>query len=266
VHNSPYPASQWTDDALAPPLSPYVVKSGTYVGNGTGQDLLFDFPVNFLYIRQSGNTSVTGTIWHSGMNTAEPQWSIAEDMSISNVDQDPTFVPGVGVDAAQRQYRVRLNGAAGQFNQNAITYQYVAVGDPGARYLLCGAFQHNSGVGTYAPQNPLENLGFTPLCALVRDDQLTATTTAGLYMIGPSSTAQELSRVDGTALAAAMVLGAGQIQSLTALHSAARQAIAFAAWRKADGNALPGEAGVCAIGGWTGDGGASRSVSLPTSG
>lgn len=94
VHNAPYPRTPWAE-SVAPPYAPVVIKSGTYVGNGLGQDLLFPAPVNWLWIRKaSGAGNPTMLRWWSSMHAPSVGGMKAPHAFLQpNADVDPGFVP-----------------------------------------------------------------------------------------------------------------------------------------------------------------------------
>jgi len=94
IHNAPYPHTPWAQQ-LAPPQAPVVIKTGTYVGNGTVFDLAFRSPVAFLWIRGTNGC----TLWVSSMISAHSRGQ--QGPSPEHVIQvliDPTFVQGQGVE------------------------------------------------------------------------------------------------------------------------------------------------------------------------
>jgi hypothetical protein len=94
IHNAPYPHTPWAKDRSTAPQSAVVIKTGQYVGNGTGQDLKFRTPVAFLWIRpETGGSG--GIQWFSSMNAAHVhgQRAFAPD-TIAEALIDPTFVVG----------------------------------------------------------------------------------------------------------------------------------------------------------------------------
>jgi hypothetical protein len=259
-HNGPYPRSPWALDAVAAPAAPVMVHTGTYTGNGTGQDLYFRAPVHFLAVRPtSGATRLAGYQWHSTKLGAAYGWQDSVT-AVLTCDQDPTFTPLQGEDAQQVRYRVRLAGSDAGVNANAVVYQFVAVSDPGARFVLNGTLAKRSTQN--AVDTRLIDAAFTPQFVLAQPESAGATT-GSTFARGPlGSTATSMCTLaTGAALTNALALAAGTLTSYSGLHNVTNDTkqIAVSAWRTADGL---GAGTVCAIGSYTGNGAASLAVAL----
>lgn len=265
-HNAPYPRSPWAADSLSPPNSPYMVFSGTYAGNNTAQDLTFASPVHWVLIRPlTGNTG--GVRWHSAM--LGPHLLGAQNMrtDFSDVNQDSTFLPGGGPDVQQWRYRIRLLGGQSQFNQTGVTYHYIAISDPGGRFLMNFAASYKSTEASFV--NRLLNATFTPELVFVTPDQWAGTSVGPWLMKGPQNAAADVSHFDPAAkIASALTLAAGALTSQANLHAiGGLYAMAYSCFRRHDGNNAAGEPGVMAILSWTGDGSGSRTIGIaPASG
>lgn len=264
-HNAPYPYSPSAVDAAAGPLAPYIVTGGTYVGNGTGQDLTFRAPVHLLFIRPlTGGAG--GTQWWSTMVSAHKNSEQACRPGIITCEEDPTFVEVDGVDVQQARYRVRLGGNDSQINANAVTYQYIAVSDPGARFMLNLALAKNS-ADTGTVDHPLIDSTYLAEFIFAWIESLDTTLGAQFYAQAPGGTAGKLAKRAGGNVTAALTPLLGKIQSNTNWDALLIDDFPLCLWRRADGNNDPGQPGVVAIGTWTGDGSASRTISLaPASG
>lgn len=265
AHNAPYPRSPWGQDALAaPPSAAFIVHTGTYVGNNTGQDLLFRLPVHALFIRPT--TGGTGGFmpWISAGISGHFGGQQRLYPNIVEASEDPTFVPVVGQDNQQQRYRVRLSGQDTQLNATGVTYQYFAVSDPGARFLLTGAFAHHQ--NQVNVDNKLADAGFTPDFVMLQGESYDNTATIRFYGKGPQNAVNTIAGWSATVVNTALSIAAGILRSQTTLHSQAIAAWAYAAWRKADGNNDPNQNAVMSTGGYVGDGAASRTFTLPTTG
>jgi hypothetical protein len=266
IHNAPYPRSPWAKDSLSPPNSPYMVFSGTYAGNSTAQDLNFVAPVHWLLIRPlTGNTG--GARWSSVQ--MGPHLMGAQNMrtDIPNVDQDSTFIPGGGPDVQQWRYRIRLTGAQSQFNQTGVTYHYIAIADPGGRFLLNFEANYKSTDATII--NKLVNATFNPELVFIAPETWAGTTVGPWLLKGPQNGAAEVSHFDPAAkVTAALTLAAGTLTSQANLHALGGFfTLCYSCFRRHDGNNAVGEPGVMAILSWTGDGSGSRTISIaPASG
>jgi hypothetical protein len=151
LHNAPYPRTPWALLGQAPP-APVTLIGGTYVGNGTGQDITFPLPPAFLFVRP-----ITGTVigWHWWSSMLAPHQGLAEWLDakmMPNIEIDPTFPPAVAEDAQEIRARMRITGSDQQNNANTVVYQYIAVCDPGGRFMINGAFAHDNAVTSAANQ------------------------------------------------------------------------------------------------------------------
>lgn len=263
-HNTPYPRTPWAKRGLSAPIGTYICVGGTYVGNGTGQDLTFKQPVHWLWIRPTSGSYGGGALWLSsalGGHTGHQQGIIP---GVTFAEADPLFVPGDGENVLQFQFRVRLAGADQDLNAVGVTYQYIAVSDPSMRYLITGSLAHKS--SETAIDNPLPVPDFTPEFLMLQAESQSSTTTKSLYLKGPAQAAGTLTNFSPAAPIAGLTFGTGKITSDAPLH-AVTTSQSYAAWRRADGMQAPGQPGVVAIGNYTGDGSASRSINTaPASG
>ena len=264
-HNSPYPESPWAL-AIKGPAAPYIIHSGTYVGNGLGQDLVFRLPVHWMYTRRTGiNTHVVGT-WFSTMQEAHQ--GMGDSPAGDNPVQafiDPSFV-GSGVQDEQEQRTiVRITGPDPQVNESGITYQYVIVSDPLARFMLAGNFGH--GAVDETDNNALANTNFTPEGGFIQFEQLVGgTTTVKQYYKGLGHAANAASVLNATETADFLAWSAGNIQSRDASTLGVSLVAAYALWRRNDGSTDPGKPKVVQMGSYTGDGTASRTVTFGPTG
>lgn len=264
-HNYPYPRSPWGQDALAaPPSAAFICHTGTYVGNNTGQDLLFRLPVHAFFVRPlTGGTGGFVPWFSAGINghfTGQQRLY----PNIAFAEEDTTFAPGLGQDIQQQRYRVRLSGQDTQLNAVGVTYQYLAVCDPGGRFLLTGSFTHAQ--GSVAVDNKLVDPGFTPDFVMLQGESYDNTANNRFYGKGPQNAVNSISAWAPAVVNTALSIAAGVLRSQATLHLQNLSEYAYAAWRKADGNNDPNQNSVMATGGYVGDGAASRSFTLPTTG
>jgi hypothetical protein len=268
-HNAPYPRSPWGKDPLSAPISPFLVYSGLYTGNGTAQDLNFNAPIHWIFIRALSG-GLGGHRWWSTMLGGHRNSDLGIRPDIAAVDQDATFVPGGGADFQQWRYRIRVVGNDAQINANAVSYHYVAVSDPGMRFLLNTSFSFPGTDPSHV--NNLVNSNFTPELGFFWIENLTAPGVAGkTYMKGPqqASAAGASAFNNNLALTAAITFGLGKVTTQANYHvlDTPNDASAASFWRRHDGNNDPGEPAVMAIVSWIGDGVASRTLSIaPASG
>lgn len=263
THNAPYPHSPWVREAAAPPIAPYIVVGGTYVGNGTGQDLTFRAPVHFLLIRNTSSGSSPSMIWWSSGTVGHRNFQRGVSPQIVDAEEDQQFAGQPGEDSQQQQYRVRIAGGDATVNAVGVTYQYIAVCDPGMRFCLNLDLAHPSGfpADVRALVNPTFNAGW----AFVHVEEPGTTSTIGLYAQGPETAANGLDAFSNTAsVADALQLGTpGEIRTLPAFHALlSRRNCVVSLWRRSDGSGDPNEAAAVAFGGYIGDGASSRTIAL----
>lgn len=151
-HNAAYPtiAQAFLGPVAGPTL--FAVEGGTYVGNDDVNTITIPLPVHFLYIRPVG-TAEPGCFRFGGGISSHAGFSapIRSDMNV-RVDFDPIT----------QTTTFTVTGTSIQNNSNGVTYQYIAVCDPGYRFCISGAYIH---VATEtAAINPLllSDSGYTP--------------------------------------------------------------------------------------------------------
>jgi hypothetical protein len=261
-HNAPYPKCQWAIGAdLAQAAAPYIVKTGTYVGNGTGQDLTFRAPVCMFFARPTTG-STGGVFWMS------PALDPAQGMSLGltggvTADEDRTFVPGSGQDTQMQRYYIRLGGATTQINALGVTYQYIAVMDPGARFVLASMFTGKAALASRV--HALINDSFLPEFAIFHRGQPGNTSTVAFYGKSSANAVATVAGIGVGSIGSAVTFGTGQLTFQSAFIDAG-YVLPFLLFRKHDGNNDTGEAAVFSIGGFTGDGSASRTLTVGTAG
>lgn len=266
-HNAPFPRSQWAVDPRYAPQGPFLVVANTYVGTGTAQDLTFTAPIHFLYIRPTTGDAGGGKWCSSMLGGAHRAADRNAFPALVNVDQDPTFVPAAGDNTQQQRYRVRLVGTDTQFNAIGVTYQYIAISDPSARFMLNLAFAGRSATATI--NEILTNAGFTPEMAFVWPESYAGSTGGQPLIKGPQNAVGDISSFTAAAKIVGLTFGAGQLTMLSALLTlcASIGNLAMMLLRRQDGTTDPGLPGVMAIMTWTGDGTSSRTLSIaPASG
>ena len=267
IHNAPYPRSPWARGGQAPPTRPYAIYAGTYVGNGTEQDLSFDAPIHFLWIRPlSGSTH--GLQWWSSLNAShlDGGQSYESDAPVE-VLIDPAFVPGLGGTALLRTL-VRITGAGAEKNANTVVYSYVAISDPGLRFLDAGAFKVYGDAATADYVESLDLSTFNPDSVLALLEAAGTTTTQRLHFQGLGSAATFLTPLAGAEIAG-LSKAAGTLTAkaaLLALLPAGTQ-IGYLALRRDDGSGDAGVPAAMQMATYVGDGNASRTISFaPISG
>lgn len=263
-HNAPYPRTPWAR-ASSPPISPVVIHSGTYAGNGTGQDLAFRSPVNWLWIRRVTDEAGTakGVRWFTtrlGAGSAGLKSPLA--FMVPDALIDPNFPDPATEDAQSQQTLVRIAGIHPEVNRAGDTYHYIAVSDPGQRFMLNGAFG-NRDVNLPAT-HPLIDTKFVPDAAFFFDERPGVDVSVTHAYRGPGHGAGQATRLDsvGTALATAVDFGVGTIVHQVGLGAGADALVPFSAWRRNDGSGDPGAVRVVQIASYVGNGGGARVITL----
>jgi hypothetical protein len=254
IHNSAYKDLQ-ANHAHVAPITAVRIFAGTYVGNNIGQDIFEKFPAHWFWVRvfTGSNYSVNGGgVWYSGMNSPHhhsPQKFAPSVLSRMSLDQFLNAKFGVPGDDAQT-------------NSSTQSYQFIAISDPGMRFMLNGAFSHLSSLASAT--NPLVDSAFTPDCGFLFLEDFTSGS-AGHFFKGPGNSGNHAQQLDGSTgdVANIATFSAGSIASLTAIHTDSPQT-AFSLWRKSDGSAQAQWFDVVT---WTGNGaGGTRNITVSLNG
>jgi hypothetical protein len=257
VHMSAYPESAWVRATL-PPVSPVIIHSGTYVGNGTVIELQFRTPVTWLLIKREAAASAGGVWWSTAVTNGHSQGTIGPNSAVL-ARIDPSFTPSGVVDTQEQRSIVRITGDNAVANNTGDTYNYIAFCDPGARFSLNGQFFHRLGIANYI--NALFNAGFNADGIFFQKERIaTVDGSFAKYYKGPGHAAPNGSILNGAEAATIAAEGAGSITSGVTLHNDAFW-IAFEAFRQDDQSSDPNKHKVLKVGSYTGDGSASRTVS-----
>lgn len=258
-HNAPYPNSQWVRAAQAP-ISPVAIYGGLYAGNGIGNRPTFPAPVHWVFARPLTGGAGGWRWWSTMQATHRAGRQSAESLLMVRSTENTAFTPaGTGDDTQQQSYWLELAGADADNNQIGVTYQYIAVTDPGQRFMLNGQVSHHTNVASIT--NALINAGFTPQAAFLIAEDQGSSAAVRLGFKSEGHAAASYTKVSGATVIDSITFGLGSIVTQTALHEAGSNiSLAFNLWRRADGNADPGQANVAAYGSYIGDGAASRSI------
>jgi len=265
IHNAPYPRTPWAQLGQ-PPQSPVILVTGTYVGNGSGQDLVFKAPVHFLRIRPLTGDAGGVTWWSTLMGAHRGSDEAPTAGLMPRAEVDLTFLPAPGEDQQQTRYLVRIGGAHAQSNANTVVYSYFAFCDPGMRFLLNGALTGHKGTADLV--TALIHTTFLPDWLWLFNELIGSGTTGRLSTKGPGNAAASVSTLTVAEVANALTMAAGALTAKTAFYTINQpNQIAFAAFRKDDGSGDPGVPRVVQITSYVGDGAASRTLALaPASG
>lgn len=236
------------------PDAPCFSVGGTYVGNGTYQEIILPTACHFLLIRQT----ITGTSGIRFLGAALGAHLGGTDRTIPNVRMWYDFLTN--------EFKFSVVGGVGSVvNVSGTTYQYIAFCDPGMRFSLCGAFGH--GFTTSTPkENPLIESGFLPeVCFFQRELIGTVSNAAGMFIRGPGHTAnQGYNVVNGIQDSNIANFATGIINSFSSLHI--NPQATYMAFRSADSGGVCTGTMIQALS-YVGNGVNPRNITLtPTSG
>lgn len=264
-HNGPYPRTIWARSQY-PPTSPVIVYGGTYTGNGnaTGggfKTLQFRAPVNWFFTRPASTTE-RGVRWWSSMvgsHQGNEEGLFVEGMI--RAEEDTSFVPIGGDNDPEERYQIHITGNHASYNQNGVTYQYIAVMDPGARFMLNGGMAHNAAVTT-TMVNDLKDETYTPVGAWLVKELIAESGTATLGFKGPGNAATGYTPLQAAESTNVMTFGTGAVDTHYPNGHQSGRAIAYNLWRLDDGSGDPNSHKVVKIGSYTGNGAASRTITF----
>jgi hypothetical protein len=171
---------------------------------------------------------------------------------------------GAGSEGQQEQSTtVRISGSDVESNENGATYAYLAIGDPGMRFMLNGATKH---AGAALPTvHTLIHATFLALFGWFVDERPGVTGTAAMFIKGPGNAAAALTKLTGAQVTPAVTVAAGALTMDTAAAAVGTDlSHAFSLFRMDDGSSDPGRWNVVRILSYTGNGVAgTRSIALP---
>lgn len=225
-HNAYYPNTIWAFTGPVPD-APMAVVGGTYVGNGTINNINLPIPAHLICIRATTGAYAGGIKW----------WSAA----LGAVDGvDPTTQPNEIVRCwvdGTGQAKFTTVGSNQFCNAVGVTYQYIAFCDPGMRYMINSSFRHNSTIANFA--NPLADSGFIPECVFAVSNVVNNTVSVnGTAYKGPGHTGTVGTFIDGTSIANFGSYVAGIFNSGAGLHTVSATTQAYSAIRSNDGNGV----------------------------
>lgn len=260
-HVSPYPESVWARRGM-PPVSPVLIKSGTYSGNGTSQILTFNAPVTWLFVRQLTGGTSRGAHWWTSMNAG------------STGDSEGVFEHGVArlrqvgasamaEDDQEYTYELTIAGSDSYDNDASSTFWYCAFMDPGMRFSL------NTALQTQRPtvagiETALEIQTWQAEAAFTRKEGNSNQATGSSGFKGISDVAGGgITRVGSAYNADGLYLGEGNISTGANWNNLWGDGqVPVALWRRDDGSGDPGVDHVIQLITWVGDAAASRTISF----
>lgn len=224
LHNCLYGNTAWGYLGSQPAAPVYAI-GGTYVGNGSYQEITLPAPCHFLWIRPLTTPSGGIKMLQSGI----PHTGSA-GTSTGNVRMWYDFVNGL--------FKFSVTGGAGsECNVSGNTFQYIAFCDPGMRYCLGANWAHGGSSSTPKVNNLIVS-DFTPLAAFFTRDFNGNTGTRGLYYRGAGHTANNATdlNISSGPDATCANFATGIINSFATLHSGNGNC-SYLAFREADSGA-----------------------------
>lgn len=246
VHNAPYP-----DHPVAADRSLTVnakALTGTYVGNGTGQDIVTTDPIHLLFIRPVGVTA-NGVYWWSSLTVGHTGMDGA--FAANNLT---SAYPLSGANAG-----FRVDAGTTQSNVVGVTYRWVGISDPSARFVLNTAYFWNAAVTSAV--NALVDAGFTPEAAFAWLESTGSANT--LYYRGPGHATDKASPFTLAEVANLYSFGAGSLTSKSGIHLNSGPGQAYSTLRSVDAD---GVSGLIDMVTYVGDGLASRNIPVQLGG
>lgn len=245
LQNAPYPEIGAVVNPT-PTMEWAQARTGSYVGNGTGQDISVGIPFHWLWIRNL-STNVTEYWWSSQLTTHRN----ISGGSGSGIDVDfPLPFPSSGAGPS-----FHVSGNSGTVNANGTTYQWVAFSDPNSRFLLNGAVSWGAGVASAV--NALQDGTFTPVCVFTAQEDI-GSSIAGFFYKGPGNPTDTANPLTGADVAGVLTFATGSITTKASGHSKAPQ-MAYGAWRPIDST---GASGMVDCVTYTGNGVSSRNIAV----
>lgn len=203
-HNAQWPTiAQAFMGPLAGPII-FGVEGGTYVGNGTQQSISVNLPFHFLYIRPVGSAN-PGVIWMAGQ--------LAPSIGVQGAAR-PDMVARVDYDIDTGLTTFTVTGTSINNNSNGVTYQYIAICDPGYRYLINGAYQHKAAAaGPFTNPLLISSLPYDPSLGFIVQNRFTNDVTERTMFKGVGHSGTTGNIMNGTALTAMGEWGSGAWES-----------------------------------------------------
>ena len=227
------------------PLAPVQVMSGTYTGNGTGQDIDVQCPVHWVWIRPTSGVGNGGSRWSSALTSAH-------DSSTQSMIRQRAFCY---YDSTNGGYRMRISGSDANNNQNGITYQWVGFSDPSCRYLLNHQYVTDTGAHTVV----LPDQAFLPLATMIWNESNGAS--AGDYYVGTGYAGGNGSLLGTGDSANVATILQGQL-TMGSVVNASMIDVGLNNWRMSDGTYT----GAVYVGNYTGNGAGARTLTIDLQG
>ena len=253
-HNSPFYDSIFGQGADSFSIGPVNVYSGTYTGNGTGQDISTKVPMHWIWIRPLTGGTGGARWWSSCLAGHDP---LLETPNKGNLIRCYEVVDADGVPT---DYKFRVSGLNANSNENGVVYQWCGFSDRAMRYCMNGAYLTASATASFT-HNTFKAT-FLPLAGFLLPELGTNAATKGMYFKGTGHAADAASLMDAAESASVCAFAAGALTPKTILNLASSQT-AYNLWRILDGGGT--SAGI-AITNYTGDGTGARNIALSLGG
>ena len=247
-HNCRYANTIWGTPVMGPPTAPCFSVGGTYVGNGTVQDINLPAPAHFIWIRALTGGSLGVRYFAASLGAHD-----------GNVERfRPNEIVRAWIDSAG-QAKFTVCGADDESNNIGVTYQYIAFCDPGMRFNFCGAYNAPPALTSLAlplfVTDFLAGAGFTQ-----RGFIGSLSNTVALSYKGPGHAGNTGQTVAGVAQANWGSFAAGILTVRADNIASIRDQRNFSLWRTTD----PDSGSIAVqIHSYTGDGNALQIVNLP---
>jgi hypothetical protein len=252
IHNAPYVRYELSGKVTAPNRAVTII-GGLYNGNNLGQDIALPAPPHWWWIRRVSTSNGSPNQWHSsavapnnlGSETVNPEVMVRAVMDLSG------------------NVKIQISGSNIQINATGEVYQWIAVCDPGMRYMLNGAFSHINTLGTVV--NALQNPTFLPDAAFCLVSTMGSNPSQGGYWYrGPGHTASNAQVINAAETANMLSFALGSLTSVngTFYPSFMRGGVSYSVLRMVDPD-CPDVGVVFQILSYTGNGaGGTRVINL----
>src|SRR5688572_13738184 len=240
LHNAPFPRSPFAMAGFAgdPRFGGVYVKTGTYVGNDTGQDLEWVHPPHLVLIRPvtspAGGQKWWSTMFRGGhvLGNGTP-----DPLGLVVVQQDFTYESPGGATDPEERYLVRITGTNGQVNANTVVYQYLLFSDPAMRHLLNGAVHHGTNALDASHDNELIDPNFLAEVGwLWAEFHATSddTGTHRSWIKGPGNPTDAATITDGAEATNRFEFDTGILRTKSGVHTASSRQLAFTLMRSVE--------------------------------
>lgn len=240
-----------------------VIHTRTYVGNATSQQLAFRVAPTWVFVRNIATHQFTW--WFCGMPCAARHGEISlRPNLISRAFIDPNFTEAAEDDQTEQSI-IEITGNDAAINANAVTYNMLAWCDPGMRFSeVVGLVEPTA--SNEARTTFFNDPEFIPEHAHGFRSITGNATTPGLYSKGLGNAANELMLCNVATIASGLTFITGGLQTPASSGLYANSVIqtTFLCLRRIDDpdDQDVGIEKVMQLASWTGDGTASRTVSL----